>query len=126
MTDRERVVIEIESDPNVLNTNCGLTLVSVSLLREVLALLKDQEPRVIYDASEIKLDTVYWMEKKNIVTPWPVAMKMYSQRLPEQLEFEDYYGERWTVSRYLVGQEGWRLWTARPTDEQRREASWYG
>lgn len=95
-------------------------------IRAAIALLKEQEPRVIYDASEIKLDTVYWMEKKNIVTPWPVAMKMYSQRLPEQLEFEDYYGERWTVSRYLVGKEGWRLWTARPTDEQRREASWHG
>lgn len=90
-----------------------------------LALLKEQEPRVIYDASEIKLDTVYWMEKKNIVTPWPVAMKMYSQRFPEQLEFEDYYGERWLVSRFLVGKEGWRLWTARPTDEQRREAAWH-
>lgn len=104
----------------------GISPCQNKLAEDALALLKDQEPRVIYDASEIKLDTVYWMEKKNIVTPWPVAMKMYSQRLPEQLEFEDYYGERWTVSRYLVGKEGWRLWTARPTDEQRREASWHG
>ena len=35
MTEREKVILEIESDPNVLNTNCGLTLVRADARHEV-------------------------------------------------------------------------------------------
>ena len=124
MTKLERVVREIKSDPNVLNTNCGLTLVSVILLREVLALLREQEPRVL-DWNEIcTVDGAVWLEDRdeNEVVPG-LVMPMYSAvnldikkdgKLRTASASRSDYGDRW------------RAWSARPTEEQRKAVLWDG
>ena len=93
-----------------------------AVMYDVLALLKEQEARMLYSV-EIKLDTVYWMEQKDVNQPWPVAF-IRLRGNPDKLVYEDYYGDQWSISGYCVGEKGWRCWTAKPTDEQRKAVKW--
>lgn len=97
---------------NAIHTYCN----------DALGLLKGPEPRVLY-STEIDIDTVYWMEQRNINQPWPVAF-ISLRGNPDKLVYEDYYGDKWTISGYCVGEKGWRCWTSRPTEEQRKAVPW--
>ena len=93
------------------------------IMRDALVLLKEQEPRVL-SFNELEFDAVYWMERRDI-RPWPVALRRMRGN-PEFLVFEDYYGDMWDVSKYCVREGGWRCWTSRPTEEQRKAVAWDG
>lgn len=129
MPDREKVIKAIEShiagvqcEDCPYKDECDYTDKMPAVLGDALALLKEQEARVL-NLFEIKLDTVYWMEKANIVRPWPVAFARLHGN-PEKLFYEEYYGEDWDVSEYRIAKKGWRCWTSRPTDEQRKAVPW--
>lgn len=83
--------------------------------------LRQQDPRVL-SFNELKFDTVYWIELKDVM-PWPVAMEKMRGN-PEYLVFVDYHGDKWDAVKYCVEKGGWRCWTARPTDEQRKNTPW--
>lgn len=93
------------------------------IMPDALALLKEQEPRVM-SFNELKFDTVYWIELKDVM-PWPVAMARMRGN-PEYLVFVDYHGDKWDVSKYRIKEGGWRCWTSRPSPEQMRNTPWKG
>ena len=131
MSDRERVMKELswliynfpqQKDPkdaadkmcNVINTYCS----------DALALLREQEPRVL-DWNEIgTVDGAVWLEDRdeNEVVPG-LVMQMHSAvnldikkdgKLHTASASRSDYGERW------------RAWSARPTEEQRKAVPWNG
>lgn len=122
MADRERVIREIESDPNVLNT-CGLTLVSVILLREVLALLREQEARVI-PLSELLTFDAKWQFN---TPPYLCTEEIDTKRMWWRSWKDIYHSIRCegTMGSNNYGTE-WRCWTFHPTEEQRKAAAWDG
>ena len=135
MADRERVIREIESDPNVLNT-CGLTLVSVILLREVLALLREQEPRVlslgeaIEGKNGLEIDPYVFVEIKGREDIFIGSVSDISHYNYPDLSFR--VGESFKINRnfpekiYLNTDymKTVRCWTHKPSKEQRRAVKW--
>ena len=83
---------------------------------DALALLKSQQPRVM-TLEEVRLlgkDTVVWYEHKGVFRqPRPRVVEFV---FDEHITFTD--GGVWSFSADGYG-ERWRLWTSRPTDEQR-------
>lgn len=95
-----------------------------NMIRATLALLKEQEARVL-DWNEIgTVDGAVWLEDRdeNEVVPG-LVMQMHSA---VNLDIKK-GGKLHTASasRSDYG-EGWRAWSARPTDEQRKAVLWDG
>ena len=93
-----------------------------NMIRAALALLREQEPRVL-DWNEIgTVDGAVWLEDRgeNEVVPG-LVMQMHSA---VNLDIKkDGKLRTASASRSDYG-EGWRCWTARPTEEQRKAVKW--
>lgn len=95
-----------------------------SMLREALdiaiALLKSQEPRVVTleEVKTLNRDTVVWYEHKGVHPPRPRVVSYVND---DHITFTD--GCTWNFEKdgYV---SHWRLWTQRPTDEQREATKW--
>ena len=91
------------------------------LHRDALALLKAQQPRVMA-LEEVRLlnkDAVVWYEHEGVFRqPCPRVVEFV---FDEHITFTD--GGVWSFSADGYG-ERWRLWTSRPTDEQREATPW--
>ena len=90
------------------------------------ALLKEQEARVLSaeEMAQIEPDTVYWGEGNHVRNLWPMA---FTDKTIEDFDsgfLKDSYGRIYEVELYNKGVMGWRLWTSRPTDEQRKAVAW--
>ena len=95
-----------------------------NMIRAALALLREQEPRVL-DWNEIgTVDGAVWLEDRdeNEVVPG-LVMQMHSA---VNLDIKkDGKLHTASASRSDYG-EGWRAWSARPTEEQRKAVLWDG
>lgn len=122
MAEREKVIKGMECCHQINQTECfkcpyargnGCTH---ALMGDALALLKSQQPRVM-TLEEVRLlgkDTVVWYEHKGVFRqPRPRVVEFV---FDEHITFTD--GGVWSFSADGYG-ERWRLWTSRPTDEQR-------
>lgn len=102
---------------NVSSTHC-----MTNLHKDALALLREQEPRVL-DWNEIgTVDGAVWLEERdeNEVVPG-LVMQMHSA---VNLDIKkDGKLHTASASRSDYG-DGWRAWSARPTEEQRKAAKW--
>lgn len=91
------------------------------LLDDAITLLKTQQPRVM-TLEEVRLlskDAVVWYEHKGVARqPRPRVVEFV---FDEHITFTD--GGNWSFSADGYG-ECWRLWTSRPTDEQREAEVW--
>lgn len=131
MPDREKVIRGLECclSPND-HENCPYDGIGKTyshclkkLVTDALYLLKEQEARVM-SFNELKFDTVYWIELKDVM-PWPVAIARMCGN-PDHLVFVDYHGDKWDVSKYHIKEGGWRCWTSRPTGEEMKNTPWEG
>lgn len=129
MTDREKVIKGLEqcvgyedadneysciydgdTNPNCPYAGTGGNGVScmTKMMRDALALLKAQEPRVLTLAEYKALAEKPKEERDPVWEEWPGLKNTWA--IPNQA-----YGGYGT---------SWRCWTSRPTDEQREATSW--
>lgn len=85
------------------------------LLRDALALLKEQEPRVMTLEEVIQSHDWIWYQWKNTYCGWTVAVNCDGK----WIEWEDS-----TTDQLCKYGEKWRCWTSRPTPEQMRDTKW--
>lgn len=135
MHDREKVIkwLEKEIKSNDYWDEDYIECIPVSMLKDILALLKAQEPRVI-TREELKQFDEYpcWFESHGTYMGkkgfWiiPYAFTCYETMhyvypLMQINERGDCHFSEMGLSAY---NKAWRCWTAMPTDEQRKEAKW--
>ena len=136
MTDREKVLQALEHcDLCSDMPNCpGCAYLRKPdcmehLKRDIIALLKEQEPRVmkVTEVSACEVGTVLWVEERQGVT-WnlfPLEIETSSTHPDtgtDYLFFITYHDLRkFECSEY---NQTWRCWTSRPTDEEREATPW--
>lgn len=96
------------------------------MMRDALALLKEQEARVLTaeEMAQIEPDTVYWGKGHHVRNLWPMAFTDEAIEDSDSGFLKDSYGRIYEVELYNKGVMGWRLWTSRPSPEQMRETPW--
>ena len=118
----------------------GLALMPIQLIRKVFALLKEQEPRVLTadEMTELgKTGGAVWVEESpegsdpkcfwGLVTEGVEPPKDKGYNYPGGVYFNvvDTESDMWDGDFYgLKTPLGWRAWTARPTEEQRKAVKW--
>lgn len=142
MIEREKVIskLQILRTWCAVNPNYGKGLEPddctnmVSVLDDALALLKEQEARLLTLKEVLNADDFVWAE---IYTPkkwsWCVVYAKISPLVgnDEIVLIEEDCGTGWTRNKAEYGKRGflnggWRCWTARPTEEQMRGTKWEG
>lgn len=111
MPDREKVIkgLEIHTKPNSRCVGCPYPnngLCGDQLYMDALALLKEQEPRVL-TLEEARTYEVVWPEDKGEGELHPLIVK-----------------NNMNDSKYYKYGKHWRVWSAKPTDEQRKAVKW--
>jgi len=106
MSDREKAIRILEGNYKdfVLRHNGELLTVN-----KLIALLKEQEPRVL-TLDEADAAEVVWFEARNHIFIEPMMTR--GKRLSDEAADWFRYGR------------DWRCWSARPTDKQREEEPW--
>jgi len=104
------------------------------MMAQVLALLKEQEPKLMTLDEVLTAEDFVWAE---IYTPnkWSWCL-IYVKISPvvsndEIVKIEEDCGIGWTKSKADYGKRGfldggWRCWTSRPSPEQMRDTKWEG
>jgi len=87
------------------------------IMPDALALLKEQEPRVMTREEVIHSNDWIWYEWKNTHYGWTVAVNCDGK----WIEWEDS-----TTDQLCEYGKKWRCWTYRPTPEQMRDTPWEG
>ena len=87
------------------------------LHHDALALLKEQEPRVMTREEVIRSQDWIWYQWKNTHCGWTLAVDCDE----EWIEWEDL-----TTDQLCKYGKQWRCWTSRPTPEQMRDTKWEG
>jgi len=108
---------------NGCETGCVKTLA-----KDVFAMLKEQEPKVLtVDQLEDALDTVVWLEtpvSENLADGYSLIMA-YSHKYGYMI-FDSPFGDNPSQDKLEYSEYGksWRCWDKRPTDEQRHAVKW--
>ena len=120
---REKVIKGLEHE--IARTNIAdlewLDCVEVSLLRDALALLKAQEPRMIswQDAESMRL---CWVETRFPHTISPADLIHYFDESPNITVFRIHQNAMdWPLDEYGIK---WRCWNNEPTNEQMKAVKW--
>lgn len=97
-----------------------------AVLYDALALLKEQEPRVLTEEELKRIEpySVYWGEGLYVRNLWPMAFTAEAIQNINEGYLKDSYGRAYELDLYNNDVMGWRIWTARPTEEQRKEVKW--
>ena len=124
MPDRETVIKESEEAIDILakadEPTFWMDFVRCAF-ENALALLKEQEPRVM-TSSELQPDDLVWIEVPQSDEIWPALLR--------KTDWFDY--PTWAMRGYAIGGyylhsgygRDWRCWTAKPTPEQMRTVKW--
>ena len=123
MADREKVIKEFELFIKEFHPACTSEGVELDMLREVLALLKEQEPRVMTRLEiEQSEECIVWFEDDQFDSyalvdgidqrnGWVWLIIVGNISLQQRRDYEN-YGKKW------------RCWTKRPTEDQRKAVKW--
>lgn len=101
----------------------------VPLRRDALALMKEQEPRVL-EYSEIEKNPLVWLEDNDKEDVIPALFLQYNGWNAEfAVQAPDKYNDTIVRSVTVSAFEEmygitWRAWTAKPTPDQRLEVPW--
>ena len=104
-------------------------MMSLELAEKVLALLKWQRPRVmtLKDVRNIHNETDVWIERRFISRQgsYVYAITGFAERNGDG-EYLYAIGVTQSWDKYSFNDYGtnWRVWTSRPTDEQRQSEKW--
>ena len=141
MINKEVVVFQIEDMLSNINKENLLSFgghidngaVFLELMTNVLTLLKEQEPRVL-TADELYLmeHKCVYLERRNsqlyltepsivIGTSKPLALCQYKYILMRENKISDV---RYSNDYNKEIKSGWRCWSAKPTEERRKEVKW--
>lgn len=130
MPDREKVIEHITDCVKIADCqiNHNWVFVRTDILRDALALLKSQEPRVMtLEEVENALDTVVWVDRPTAKNESKLfgLIQAYSRKFKfiQIKHIEMNMGEHMLYPYETYGKE-WRCWDKRPTDEQRKATSW--
>ena len=144
MTKREKVIRGLEAHANpktcetcageecpYYNMGGGYTGVTCSsiLAVDALALLKEQEPRVL-EYSEIEKNPLVWLEDNDKDDVIPAIFLQYNGWNAEFIrQTPDEYVSSYVRSATVYAVEKaygvkWRAWLAQPTNEQRKAVKW--
>lgn len=132
MPDREKVIKELKSLYHLIALNGQVVserakLEAMEDLDCAIALLKEQEPRVmtLSGVRNLKGSTPVWLEdvdKKDVIGA--LFMRDYSgTKCVDFAIVRNWEHERVTAD-YMDYGIRWRCWTSRPTDEQREATPW--
>ena len=117
---REKVISALEKRYDPERDNLHLVIIPNGLVQDALALLKEQEPRVMTLEEVRDSDDWMWIEYLSGYVEWQKQSDIYGY-------YED--GVMWNDSTFdgndSYGIE-WRCWTSRPSPEQMRETKWEG
>lgn len=92
----------------------------VSAMRQAVALLEAQEPRLL-GLDEIKMLGLMWLESRNGFVQ-PVICQDYEYGVDRSVEFIMVHG---TICNSInTFGKLWRVWTSKPSDEQRKAEEW--
>lgn len=123
MIDREKVIKGLQEAVDWLSTETSLTVVDQWVVRDALALLKAQEPRVM-TLGQVRDEADHMYLEKHSKT----GSDLYGCAIRGDW---DGYGIELLMSEYDTARERWsdygkmwRCWTSRPTDEQREATPW--
>lgn len=133
---REKAIkgLEICTNPGSCSERCPYYHIEITegscdyfLLTDALALLREQEARVLTLDEVLNAEDFVWAE---IWTPgdrrWCLIYARINKSIYDDiLMFHEDSGFGWTrlVSNYNM-KGGWRCWSARPTEEQRMNTPW--
>lgn len=131
MADREKVIRGLECHGDGVYESCKLCPYhfdgcEIALCRDALALLKEQEPRVL-TVEEIRSGTVEvaWIEDADKAEMIPgIWFRLSNEGGDEAVDIhirDGFVGARLEVYGKL-----WRCWTSRPSEEQRKAVPWDG
>ena len=142
MTDMERVKIWLQCiiEGNIRCESCGYAIdkhghhsCQQNCASEALDMLKEQEPRVL-TADELYLmeHKCVYLERRNsqlyltepsivIGTSKPLALCQYKCILMRENKINDV---RYSNDYNKETKSGWRCWSAKPTEERRKEVKW--
>ena len=125
MTKQEEVMLEIEKAINEADSTAAFALILTHTLRDALALLKEQEARVI-ELSEISPNIYVWLEDRDDGTVFPLKGGVIDPDGDDWFRFDADFGEDFVY--YPTGPFGkhWRVWDKCPTPEQMRDTPWEG
>lgn len=141
MTDREKVIKGLEwalentvdpfNDFRFVGYDGPIVLLNEPIVRDALALLKAQEPR-LYTVEELKRGEHYYLELHLELTGDGIhyaeisSIDKWSDKLHGKFKAYDLiYDERGAAYMYEWSYGWtWRCWTSRPTDEQREAIPW--
>ena len=93
----------------------GMISLSADEVREIVALLKAQMPRVMTLEEVTHSEDWLWYERRNVYQGW---VKM-NDCDGEWIDWEDC-----TIDRLVFYGSQWRCWTSRPTPEQMASTPW--
>lgn len=139
MTDREKVIKGLESvasdmqeevdewrdysDSELahgLTCDCDWWINTLQKVRDALALLKAQEPRVMTPDEACNSDCVWYDWRTRGVRPAKITRSPYKNGVYRVQRIGDI--DEWVHADEY--NEYWRCWTSRPTDEQRKAVKW--
>lgn len=119
---------DCDDDPKEDCPYKGMCLCAMALRFDVLALLKEQEAKILtVNQLEDALDTVVWLEtpvSENLADGYSLIMA-YSHKYG-YMYFESPFGDNPSqdILEYSEYGKSWRCWNKRPTDEQRQAVKW--
>ena len=98
------------------------------LCDDALALLKEQEPRVM-TLEEVKNASVVWLEPIHIdlEVDMPIWFDGWAEPVDSsecRINLYDFGNEVPVETEYSEYGKTWRCWTSRPTEEQKKEVPW--
>lgn len=130
MIDREKVIDYLKWAIAEAELT-GHTNITLEPLKDALALLREQEPRVL-EYSEIEKHPLVWLEDNDKEDVIPALFLQYNGWSAEfALQAPDEYVDTIIRSPIVSAVEGmygitWRAWMAKPTNEQRKAVKWNG
>lgn len=132
MTDRETVVTNLEKSlaEMQLTRICAEDVFRLeNAAKDALALLREQEPRVI-EYSEIEKHPLVWLEDNDKEDVIPALFLQYNGWSAEfSRQAPDKYVDTIVRSAKVIADERmygvtWRAWTSRPSEQQMRDTPW--
>lgn len=120
---------ECLTNPDMCPYHQGMPGCTGVLAADALALLKEQEPRVL-EYSEIEKNPLVWLEDEDKEDVIPGLFLQYNWGEAEfSVQDPDEYVESIVRAATVIAFEKtynvrWRAWTAKPTQDQRLEVPW--
>lgn len=134
MADKEKVILGLEicTNPGSCSERCPYYHIEITegscdyfLLTDALALLKEQEPRVMVLEEVLESDKPFLIEVVTGNITWASCFGEYclcNEMIVRMVDNDGAVDDRYEE---MYGTK-WRCWTSRPSEQQMRDTPWEG